>query len=66
MGNPLLRKENTIGINYVIGIIQDWHYETIIKKILGVPENEIKGIDDQGNCIFLFKVNNKLNPSKVL
>ena len=57
MGEPLLKKENTIGINYVRGLIQDWHYETIIEEILGVPENEIEGIDDRGNSIFLFKVN---------
>ena len=56
MGEPLLKKENTIGINYVRGFIRDWHYETIIEKILGVPENEIEGIDDRGNNRFLFKV----------
>ena len=56
MGEPLLKKENTIGINYVRGLIQDWHYETIIEKILGIPENEIEGIDDRGNSRFLFKV----------
>ena len=40
----------------MIGLIQDWHYETIIEKILGVPENEIKGIDDRSNSRFISKV----------
>ena len=51
-----MEKDNTIGITYVIGRIEDWHYETIIKKILGVAESEIDGIDDRGNNIFVFKV----------
>ena len=56
MDAPELKKENTIGITYVRGVIHDRHYETIIEKILGIPEDEIEGIDDRGNCRFIFKV----------
>ena len=56
MDEPILKKENTIGINYVVGEIKDSHFEYIIENLLGVPESEIDGIDDRGNVRFIFKV----------
>ena len=55
-----LPKINTIGIRYIEGIIKDVHYGQIIEKILGVPRNEVYGIDvrPDGKIMnkFLFKV----------
>ena len=55
-----LPKVNTIGIRYVEGIIKDTHYGLIIEKKLGVPKNEVYGIDErpEGKIRnkFLFKV----------
>ena len=55
-----LPRVNTIGIRYVEGIIKDAHYGLIIEKKLGVPKNEVYGIDDrpEGKIRnkFLFKV----------
>ena len=41
-----LPRVNTIGIRYVEGIIKDAHYGLIIEKKLGIPKNEVYGIDD--------------------
>ena len=59
MAQPMLKKENSIGITYEIGAIEEWHYEYIIENILGVPESEIEGVDDRGDTRFLFKVTSK-------
>lgn len=56
MDVPSLKRENTIGINYVRGLIRDSHFGYIIGNILGVPDSEIDGIDDRGNCRFILKV----------
>ena len=53
MNEPTLKKENTIGINYVLGEIEEHHYKHIIERILGVPEREIEGIDDRGTARFI-------------
>ena len=55
----LLKRKNTIGITYEVGEIKDHHYETIIEKILGVPESDVIGIDDRGETRFLFEVSKK-------
>ena len=56
MAESILKRENTIGITYVKGEIEETHYELVIEKTFGVPESEILGIDDRGNTRFLFKV----------
>ena len=59
MEGKLLIRENSIGITYVVGEIQEPHYETIIETILGIPEGEVLGIDDRGKYRFLFEVSSK-------
>ena len=56
MSEHTLKRENTIGITYVVGEIEDEHYELIIENTLGVQESEIEGIDDRGTTRFVFKV----------
>ena len=56
MDDPVLLRENTIGITYKAGEIKDDHYENIIEKILGVSETDVVGIDDRGATRFLFEV----------
>ena len=59
MEGKLLIRENSIGIIYVVGEIQEPHYEIIIETILGIPEGEVLGIDDRGKYRFLFEVSSK-------
>ena len=59
MDDPVLLRENTIGITYNAGEIKDNHYERIIEKVLGVSETDVVGIDDRGETRFLFEVRNK-------
>ena len=56
MTEPELPKTNTIGITYNEGSIKPEHYERIIEQILGVPEEELYGIDERGDTRFIFKV----------
>ena len=56
MSEPELPKINTIGITYNEGSVKPEHYELIIEQILGVPEDELYGIDDRGDTRFIFKV----------
>ena len=56
MEQPSMKMVKTIGITYVIGRIEEWHFETIIEKVLGVSESDVVGIDDRGNNRFIFKV----------
>ena len=56
MYEPKLKRENTIGINFIEGCCEEELYEIIIEKTLGIPEEEIEGIDDRGNTKFIFKV----------
>ena len=56
MSDPELPKKNTIGITYTEGYIKDAHYECIIETKLGIPENELYGIDSRGSGRFIFKV----------
>ena len=56
MDEPTVKKDNTIGITYLEGEIEDQHFGQIIEDILGVPEKEIDGIDDRGTARFIFKV----------
>ena len=58
MEDPVQIRENTIGITYNAGEIQDDHYENIIEKILGVSETDVVGIDDRGTTRFIFEVRN--------
>ena len=55
MAESILKRENTIGITYVKGEIEEPHYELVIEKTFGVPESEIFGIDDRGNTRFCLK-----------
>merc|ERR1711888_81343 len=59
MEGPVFKRENSIGITYVVGEIKDWHYEFIIEKILKVSESDVEGIDDRGKNRFLFEVSSK-------
>ena len=56
MAAPLINKVNTLGITYTQGRIRDYHYETIFEKIMGIPEEEVDGIDDRDNSRFIFQV----------
>ena len=52
-------RENCIGIKYNRGLLQQFHYELILDDILGIPDEEIVGIDDRGNDRWIFQVNSK-------
>ena len=56
MYEPELKRENTIGINFIEGCCEEELYEIIIEQILGIPEDEVEGIDDRGNTRFIVKV----------
>ena len=56
MSDPDLPKINTIGITFTEGYIKDEHFELIIEAKLGIPENELYGIDGRGKEKFIFKV----------
>lgn len=53
---PSINKVNTLGITYTQGGIRDYHFETIFEKIMGIPEEEIDGIDDRDTNRFIFQV----------
>ena len=59
MGVPELKRVNTIGVNYEKGDFKDQHFRNIIENILGVPENEVLGIDTRGTARFIVKVSSK-------
>ena len=59
MEEKILIRENSIGITYVVGEIHESHYEKIIETLLGIPEDEVLGIDDRGNTRFLFEISSK-------
>ena len=65
MDEPTLKRENTIGITYEYGEIEEPHYAHIIERILGVPENEVLGVDSRGSTRFLFKVTTKERYQKI-
>ena len=56
MAVPSINKVNTLGITYTQGGIRDYHYETIFENIMGIPEEEIEGIDDRDINRFIFKL----------
>ena len=56
MAVPIISKVNTLGITYTQGKICDYHYETIFENIMGIPEDEIDGIDDRDVNRFIFQV----------
>ena len=49
-------RQNCIGIHYNRGHIQQFHYELILDDILGIPDNELEGIDDRGIDKWIFQV----------
>ena len=59
MEEPVLTRVNNIGITHNVGEIRDSHYEKIIESTLGVPEEQVVGIDDRGNNRFIFEVLSK-------
>ena len=59
MEDQIIFRKNCIGINYNVGEIKEYHYEKIIENLLGVPEDEVEGIDDRGSARFLFQVSTK-------
>ena len=56
MYEPELKRENTIGINFIEGCCEEELYEIIIEETLGIPEDEVEGIDDRGKAKFIFKI----------
>ena len=56
MAVSFFKKVNTLGVTYTQGGIRDHHYETIFENIMGIPEDEICGIDYRDNGRFVFKV----------
>ena len=56
MEDRLQLRKNSIGITYNEGEIRRWHFGQIIGGILGIPEEQVEGIDTCGNCRFLFEV----------
>ena len=59
MEDQIIFRKNCIGITYNVSEIQESHYEKIIENLLGVPEDEVEGIDDRGSTRFLFQVSTK-------
>ena len=45
ISDPELPKINTIGITFTEGYIKHEHFELIIEAKLGIPENELYGIE---------------------
>ena len=45
MDEPVWKTENSIGISYVWSEIHERHFDMIIERILGIPEDEISTID---------------------
>ena len=53
---PKRRRLNTIGVNYVKGVIKDEHYEQVIDNILGLRDEDILKIEEFSPTKFLFQV----------
>ena len=53
---PKRRRQNSIGVKYVQGIIKDEHYEQIFETILGLNDEDILKIDEVNTKHFTFKV----------
>ena len=45
MDEPVRKTENSVGISYVLSEIDERHFDMIIERILGIPEDEISAID---------------------
>ena len=58
MGFPILKRENTVGIRFTKGKVEDSHYREIIYHVLNVEDNEIRGMADMGPKRFMLKVTN--------
>ena len=56
MEEQLQLRENCIGITFNKGVLRNWHFGHIIGTILGVPDDQVVGIDTRGNDRFLFQV----------
>ena len=56
MGFPVLRRENTVGIRFTKGKVEDSHYREIIDHVLGVDSDEIYGMAPMGPKRFMLKV----------
>ena len=56
MSISAIKKVNTLGVTYPKGGIRDHHYEEILENIMGIPEDEICGIDGRGRDRFIFQV----------
>ena len=56
MEDLLQLRENCIGICYNVGVLRNWHFGHIIGIILGIPDDQVVGIDTRGNDKFLFQV----------
>ena len=55
----ILIRENCIGIKYNRGLIKQFHFDLILHEILGIPDEEVEGIDDRGNDRWIFQVTSK-------
>ena len=58
-------RENCIGIQYNKGLVQQFHYDLILNDILGIPDNELEGIDNRGNDRWIFQVTSKERYNKI-
>ena len=56
MGFPTLKRENTVGIRFTKGKVEDPHYREIIYRKLGVEDNEVFGIVPMGPKKFMLKL----------
>ena len=56
MGFPTLRRENTVGIRFTKGKVEDSHYREIIYHVLKVEDNEVYGMAPMGPKRFMLKV----------
>lgn len=56
LGPPALPRVNTIGIKYIQGACIEDHYEKIIEEILGIKEEWLVGLADQGKKGFWLKL----------
>ena len=53
---PKRKRQNTIGVKYVKGVIKDEHYVKVIETILGLRDEDILKIEEFSTTKFLFQL----------
>ena len=56
MGFPTLKRENTVGIRFTKGKVEDPHYRAIIYHTLDVEDNKVFGMAAMGDKKFMLKL----------